>query len=92
MASNSHRKGGRPPRDARQSHLNFCFNESYSKEFRLINEGDCNMDVNVGLKNTPNLSEVIMLPNEPRVFLYKSIVTRNLIIIGLSLPLVQLLK
>lgn len=68
MASNSHRIRGRPLRNARQLDLNFSFNESDSKKFRLINKGDCRMDVKVGIKNTLNSTEVTMLQNELIIF------------------------
>jgi hypothetical protein len=67
MASNSRRGLGRPPRDARQVDLNFCFGES-----RLINseDRDSNKDDAVdGEYGTPDSSEVTMLGNPPKVSL-----------------------
>ena len=67
MASNSRRGPGRPPRDARQLDLIFCFGES-----RLISNenGDLNMDDAVdGEHRTPDSNEVTMLQNPPKIFL-----------------------
>ena len=69
MASNSRRGPGRPPRDARQLDLNFCFGES-----RLISsdDGDSNLDDAVDVEQgTPDSNEVTMLQNPPKVFLRK---------------------
>ena len=67
MASNSRRRPGRPPRDARQLDANFCFGES-----RLISRenGNSNMDDVVdGEHRIPSSSEVTMLQNPPKVSL-----------------------
>ena len=70
MASSSRRGPGRPPRDARQLYLNFCFGES-----RLIGseDKDSNMDDAVdGEHGTLDSSEITMLQNSPKVFLRSS--------------------
>ena len=66
MASSSRKGLGRPPRDARQLDLNFCFGES-----KLISSEDgSNMDdVDDGEHGTPDSNEVTMLQNPPKVFL-----------------------
>jgi hypothetical protein len=67
MASRLRRGPGRPPWDACQLDLNFCFGES-----RLIcsEDGDLNMDDAVdGEHETPDSNEVTILQNPPKVFL-----------------------
>jgi hypothetical protein len=72
MASSSRRGGGgRPPRDARQLDLNFCFARSDSRESTTINEEDCNIDVEVDIVNTPDATEVTLLPNSSRALIRK---------------------